>query len=250
MMNNCHSLRLQCNCLAARSVFAGLLFCGVQTAPADGTVIDKIYHPYVQALEHEIELRASIEDGGGAHSSDRQTWRLGYGQSITDNWFGELYLIGEQSSGESFRLEQYELEALWQITEQGEYAVDAGMLFEYEQNRSVDSKEFSTGLLLEKELAQRWTVTANLYAIYEFGSDINNEFETAAALQLRFRYSRAFEPALEIYKSEDIVGIGPAIMGAWGMGQARQLRWEAGLISGIDRDTPDRTFRLLLEYEF
>jgi len=240
---------ISCRSLAARALCTGLLFCAARAVSADGTVIDKVYHPYVQALEHEIELRASIEDGGNTSANDRQTWRLGYGQSISDNWFGELYLIAGQSSSESFRVEQYELEALWQLTEQGEYPVDVGMLFEYEHDRSADVMEISTGLLLEKEW-QRWTGTANIYAIYEYGSDIRNEFETAAALQLRYRYSRQFEPALEYYKSEDIVALGPVVMGAWSLGQARQLRWEAGMINAIDSDTPDRTFRLLLEYEF
>ncbi len=215
----------------------------------DGNVIDRSYHPYVQALEREIELRASIEDGINSLRDDRQTWRLGYGQSFTDNWFGELYLIGEQTSSESLSIEQYELEALWQITEQGEYPVDAGMLFEFELNESTDIMEFTTGLLLEKEWA-RWTGTANLYATYEFGSGIKNEFETAAALQLRYRHSREFEPALKFYTSETIIGAGPVIMGAWSLGQARQLCWEAGMINSLGKDAPDRTFRLLLEYEF
>ena len=177
---------LSLNHLLVHSALACFMLYGSQTALADGTVIDRIYHPYVQALEREIELRASIEDGVNAISDDRQTWRLGYGQSITDNWFAELYLIAEQSSDETPRLEQYEMEALWQLTEQGEYPVDVGMLFEFERRRSTEVMEFSTGLLLEKEW-QRWTGTANLYAIYEFGSDISNEFENAAALHLNPR---------------------------------------------------------------
>lgn len=123
------------------------------------------------------------------------------------------------------------------------------MLFELEQKDSTDTTEFSTALLLEKEWA-RWTGTANLYATYEFGSGVRNEFESAAALQLRYRYSRAFEPAVELYSSENILGVGPTIQGAWGLGQASWLRWETGLIIGLGKDTPDRTFRLSLEYEF
>ena len=109
--------------------------------------------------------------------------------------------------------------------------------------------EFSTALLIEKDWG-RWTGTANLYGIYEFGSDIKNEFETALALQTRYRYSRNIEPALELYLGEDTQGLGPVIMGDIALGNARKIHWEGGVIFGIDNKTPDQTIRLLLEYEF
>ena len=230
-----------------------LLLCGAlagqHDAGADGSIIDKVYHPYVQPLERELELRASLEDGSNALTEDRQTWHLGYGMAFNDNWFGEAYLIARKDSMDSFRLSAYELEALWQITEQGEYAADWGMLFELGAAESPDAMEISTTLLVEKEW-QRWTGTANLKASYEFGDDISNEFETALALQARYRLSMSLEPALEFYSSENILGAGPVIMGSRRLGQGRQLHWETGMIVGLQADTPDRTFRLLLEYEF
>jgi hypothetical protein len=218
-------------------------------ALADGLVIDKIYHPYVQPLERELEFRSIIENNSGASAGDRRKYRLGYGQSLSDYWFGEIYLIGEENDDQGLRLDAYELEALWQITEQGEYAADWGLLLELEKLRSDDIMEFATALLIEKEW-RRWSGTANLYAIYEFGSDIEDELETALALQTRYRYSRAIEPAVEFYLGEDTQGLGPVIMGSRPLGDARQLRWEGGVIFGVDDDTPDQTFRLLLEYEF
>ena len=123
------------------------------------------------------------------------------------------------------------------------------MLFELEKERSEDVLEFSAALLVETEW-RRWTGTANLYGIYEFGDDIDNEFETALALQARYRYSREFEPAVELYTGQDTRGLGPVMMGSWSLGGARQLRWEGGVIFGLDSDTADQTFRVLLEYEF
>ena len=72
----------------------------------------------------------------------------------------------------------------------------------------------------------------------------------AVALQARYRYSRELEPAVELYTGQDTRGLGPVIMGSWPLGGARQLRWEGGVIFGLDSDTPDQTFRALLEYEF
>jgi hypothetical protein len=109
--------------------------------------------------------------------------------------------------------------------------------------------EFASTLLLEQEWEQ-WTGTVNIRAIYEFGTDIDNEFESAAALQLRYRHSRQLEPALEFYSSEDILGLGPVLLGDLRGGPGRNLHWETGLIAGLGKQTPDLTLRLLFEYEF
>lgn len=222
---------------------------GQSAAHADGGIIDKIYHPYVQPQERELELRSSLEQGSKSPDGNRQLWHLGYGMSLRDNIFGELYLIGEKNSEDSLRVSEYEAELLWQITEQGEYAADWGLLFEFATSDDLDEQEIATTLLAETEWRQ-WSGTVNLTAAYEFGDDISNEFETAAALQLRYRLSMALEPALEIYSGEDILGAGPVLLGNYRLGPGKQLHWEGGLIFGLDDSTADRTFRLLLEYEF
>ena len=107
---------------------------------ADGNTVDKIYHPYVDALEQEIEWRAIYQDDqpqGNDQSNektDRQLHRLSYGRAFGERWFGEIYLTGENSDDTSFKLEAYELEAKWQLTEQGEYWADWGILFELEKD--------------------------------------------------------------------------------------------------------------------
>ena len=226
-----------------------LICCYQGAVVADGTAIDKVYHPYVQPQEREIEFRSIVENNSDASSGDERIYRLGYGQSFTDRWFGEVYLIGAKNDDRGFRLEAYELEALWQVTEQGEFFADWGMLFELEKEHSEEVFELATALLVEREW-RRWTGTANVYGIYEFGEDIDNEFETAMALQGRYRYVRQLEPAVELYLGQDTKGLGPVVMGSLPLGGARQIRWEGGVIFGLDSDTPDQTFRILLEYEF
>ncbi len=142
-----------------------------------------------------------------------------------------------------------EVELLWQMSEQGEYAVDYGLLFELEKERDVGTWEYSTTLLLEKEIG-RYSATANLGLIYEWGDEIDNEWETALALQGRYRYSPRFEPALEFYMAEDTLGLGPVLTGVERLGLMKALRWEAGIILGMDKDTADYTLRGVLEYEF
>ena len=90
----------------------------------------------------------------------------------------------------------------------------------------------------------------NLAAIYEWGDDIKNEWESLLTARLRYRYSRYFEPAVEIISAEDIKGLGPAALGAVRFSGARKLRWEIGLIFGLDNESPDQTLRAMLEFEF
>ena len=231
---------------------AGIALClvAVASARADGTVIDKVYHPYVEPLEWELEWRMVHENENPISGIERrQLHRLGLGKAVAETVFAEIYLIGEQSADESFSLEAYEFELLWQLSEQGEYAVDYGLLFELEKEHEEDIWEFSTALLLEKEFG-RFSGTANLGVTYEWGDDIEDEIESSIALQTRYRYSPRFEPAVELYMGQDTRGLGPVIMGVERLGVMKALRWELGSIFGLDDDTPDYTLRVVLEYEF
>jgi hypothetical protein len=216
---------------------------------ADGVVIDKIYHPYVQRLERELEWRAIWQNDQPGRPDDQRLYRLAYGQAVGERWFAEVYVVGENSDEGNFGIEAYELELQRQLTEQGEYWADWGLLFELERERDLDIWEFSTGLLAEKEWG-RWSGTANLFLLHEWGEDIADETETRLGLQARYRYSPAFEPAVELYSGQDTRGIGPAVMGQVRLGSRRQLRWEAGAIFGVDSQSPDTTLRFLLEFEF
>lgn len=218
-------------------------------ARADGVVVDKVYTPYVQPLEKEIEWRAVGLRGGDDELDSLQIHRLGIGRSFTDRWFGEMYLIGERDEDSSMKLEAVEVESKWQLTEQGEYDADWGLLFELEKERYEDNWEASLGLLAARDWG-RWTGTANLFAIYESGDNIDNEVESQLRLQGRYRLSQAFEPALELYAGQDYLGIGPVLRGTVKFEGARQLLWEFGLIQGLTDESQDQTLRLLLEYEF
>ncbi len=89
-----------------------------------------------------------------------------------------------------------------------------------------------------------------MHLIYELGDDIQNETETGLALQTRYRYSRSLEPAIELYMGEGSYGIGPVLLGNVRLDGRKQLRWETGVIAGLKDDTPDATFKFLIELEF
>ena len=226
-------------------ILCRLLLCGSALQPAHAQ-IDKVYHPYVEAGETETELRSIYESDGDESRDGRMLTRLGFGRSVTERLFLEAYLIGEDLPGGRIELEAYEAEARLQLTEQGEYWADWGLLFELERERESGEWEAASKLLVEKE-SGRWSATVNLGLEYEHEVQ---EFESSLAAQLRYRQSPRFEPAVELYAGEQTLGIGPVIAGAASFGAGSALSWEFGIIAGLDDDTADRTLRLLVEYEF
>lgn len=232
---------------ASIPLFALLALAASCPLHADDAGVDKIYHPYVQPLERELELRAVAEHG--RDGADRQRWQLGYGQALGERFFAELYLLGEESAGNGTEIAAYELEGLWQLTEQGRYAADWGLLFELEKERHDNLWEFSAALLAEREWG-RWVGTANAHLIRAWGAAIADEWETRLGLQVRYRLSPLLEPAIEFHAAEDLRALGPALLGTARLGGRRKLHWEAGLFAGLDGDSPDLSVRGQLEYEF
>jgi len=216
---------------------------------ADGNVVDKVYHPYVDALEKELEYRSIFQDKKPIGGNTKSLHQLSLGRSIGDQWFAELNLIGAKNRHNNFDLNAYELELKWQLTEQGEYSADWGLLLEYEEKSEDDYQELVVGVLTEKEFG-RWSGTANLLLKEEWGDDTGDEFETALAMQARYRYSRVFEPAMEVYVGQNSAAVGPAFLGSAIVGVRKSISWEAGLMFGITDETPNNTFRFLLEFEF
>ena len=70
------------------------------------------------------------------------------------------------------------------------------------------------------------------------------------AIQTKYRYKASFEPAIEAYLGKLNNGIGPVLTGVKRLAPGKKLKWEVGVILGIDKDSADQTYRALLEYEF
>ncbi|GAB1257794.1 hypothetical protein NBRC116494_22960 [Aurantivibrio plasticivorans] len=220
-----------------------LIYCG--SAFSDGVTIDRIYDPYVEFHEREIEWRSTFFHFD--ESDNVSLHKLGFGYGWTDNFFSEIYVIGERES--NTQLEAVEIEAKWQLTEQGEYAADWGLLVELEKEHDDSIYESSIALLLAKDI-QRWTILGNLGVGYEFDDDIENEWESSFNGQVRYRFYPHLEPGIEWYLSEDTQGLGPVAGGTIKLKGRSQVHWENGLIVGLNDTTPDYTIKLLVEYEF
>lgn len=223
-----------------------LLLTAVITAQVHAEM-NRVYHPYVEQHERELEYGFTLRDLGG----DKVLLnRAGIGYAWNDKIFTEVYLLTESINHQGEAIRGYEAELKWQITEQGEYWADWGLLLEAGTAKDISSHEFAAGILWEKELASRWVAAANVIAEYEYGRDIEDEFETALRAQLRYRYSVAIEPALELYLDDQDWAAGPALMGTVKLSSRKQLRWELGLLFGLDAKTPESSLRGGIEFEF
>lgn len=225
------------------ALFAPVLAC------ADGLVMDKVYHPYVDALEKELEFRSVFQDPQPGISNKAQLHQLAVGTALSDSVFAEFYVIGGKDRASGFETEAWEAEVKWQLSEPGEYWADYGILFEYENEIHMKIEEATVGFLAEKELGS-WSAAANLFVIREWGDDILDEYETSVAFQARYRLKPEFEPAIEVYAGQNARGIGPVLQGTFATGVRKSLHWEAGLLFGLGNKSPNQTWRLLFEYEF
>lgn len=232
-----------------RNLLLWLVACYCPLVLADGRVVDKVYHPYVQPYEQEFEYRYVYQKQNQHQQDNDMAQKLGYGRAVADRLALEFYVIAERRSPNDYQIRGYELEARYMLTEQGEYSSDWGLLFELERENHQGNYEFTSGLLMEKEIGPT-SLTLNALAVYEWGRSQKSELEGEFRLQYRYRYLPQLQPAIEFYAGENYKGAGPSLMGVQKFGQMKMLKWELAVIFAIDAATVNNTLRLALEYEF
>ncbi|HER34982.1 MAG: hypothetical protein JXJ30_00585 [Halothiobacillaceae bacterium] len=224
----------------------GLTAITTLAALASGTAVagvDKVYDPYVEKGEVELEAR-------GVHGLDSGEYKtkVGIGYGVTSRWFVEGYLIGEKEDGD-FEVEEAEIENKFQLSEQGQYWADFGLLVELEKAFDEDAWETKVGPLVQKQFGPV-VATGNLLFEKKFGDDVaHSEWETLGSAQLKYRLSPHLEPGIEYYGDEESHAVGPVLLGANPFG-IEHVKWEAGLLFGLNDETEDHIFRWQLEYEF
>ena len=207
--------------------------------------VDKIYDPYVTEGEIEVESRAVHQfDDDNEHKL-----KLGVGYGVNSFWFVEGYVIGEKESGEGFNAADVEIENKFQLTEQGRYWIDAGLLMELEKEINEDVWELKVGPLFAKQI-KKWVVTTNFFIEKKFGSDDEeHETELQGAMQVKYLLSPSLQPAVEYYGDEKQHALGLALLGKTNWGKT-PVKWELGALGGLNNNTPDFNLRWLIEWEF
>jgi len=239
---------------AAACVAAGFL------APQRAEASHVIYSPIVEEGEVAIEYRGHHDfddsdalDGGEKH-------KLEFEYAPTARWKTELVGEFEKEPGDSLETTEVAWENLFQLTEQGKYWADFGLVAEYAyalEDGEEDAIELA--FLAEKQFASS-IATFNLVA--EQALDGGEKAELEYKFRWRYRQTQAFEPGVEIYgelgewgefgsASDHPLQVGPSMLGKLRQGDSRHaFKYEAALLFGMTDVSPDTTLRLQLEYEF
>ena len=235
---------------AALVLVASLVLTGAIVArPAHASHI--IYAPTVEYGETEIELRGHYNFDNGDSLDGSSKFKLDIGYGFTDRWFCEIVLEYKNPANGSGDLKAIEWENIFQLTEQGQYSADWGLLVEYKFARdSGKPDKIEVGPLMQKEFGRR-LLTTNLILGKEVGSHAQGGIEWEFASRLQWRRGPLFEPAIELFAEEDELQLGPAFLGRTRIGDSLTFfAYELGLLFGLTDDTPDQTLRFIVEAEF
>lgn len=243
---------------AKAAMASGMILLGIASfIPLDAHAAPKIRSPIVDKGEWEVEWTGLYnidhrDDTGGA-----QEHAFGIGHGITDRWFMEVEGEFEHEPDDKTRFTNIEWENKFQLFEQGEYWLDAGIYTEYKhsfENNHSDAVEVK--LLLEKEWGQ-WVHTINLGLEREIGAHSSKQTEGSLGLRTLYRYNEYFNPGIEWHSefgelrntgsfSEQEHQTGPVARGRlYG-----PLHYDIAYLIGASKAAPDGAVRAILEYEW
>ncbi len=245
----------------SRAPFAAaaiLLIGAVVLAAPRAEAADKVYSPIVEEGEIALELRGNRRADGDPGVDGAQKFKMDL--EFAPTWFWLTEIVGEWEKPPGGSLENTEIawENVFQLFEQGRYAIDAGLLVEYAHSMESGGKDkLEMGALLQKEFGPN-QLRFNLLAERELSSGAETELDYA--LQYRWRRGQRFEPGFEFYGGLGEFGnfgslkdhgheAGPAAFGRILLGSGA-LRYEAAWLFGLTDEAAAQTVRLLLEYEF
>ncbi|MGE5385438.1 MAG: hypothetical protein ACM3SV_06050 [Betaproteobacteria bacterium] len=229
----------------------------LQTATAGPA--DYVYTPTVEYGEREIDFKAGTASKKG--EADASAASVGFGYGATEWWFTEIYGKWNRGGTGGTRFDAFEWENKFQLTETGKYPVDLGFLLEIErpQDRS-EGYEVKYGPLLQTDLG-KFTVNANLLFERHYRATEPSNLEAGYQLQVKYRYRPEFEFGLQAFgdlgkwnrwerAGEQSQRVGPAIFGKFKLEGRQAIKYNAAFLVGTTGHSPDRNFRMQVEYEF
>ena len=224
-----------------------------------------IYSPIVDYREWELELKGGIQDWNPPGGERAAKLALGYG--LMRRWGVEVEGEYSQTPNGAGRLEEYEFENIFQLTEHGEHWLDAGIFAEFEHNRLEHVNTLVLGPMFQRETLHTQT-NVNVYwerrlTALPTDTDADGdapESRNGLQYQVQWKYNLGprFQPGFQAFGSlgdpahlrSEALKVGPAFFGTANLGNAKGLRYNAALLAGLTQRSPDLTLRFQLEYEF
>lgn len=226
--------------------------------PPDAHATKKVYSPYVEKGELELELKGAydFDDDAAADGAQKHKAAIGYG--MTDSWFSEVNGELERGGapGEDFEFSAVEWENRFQIFEPGEHWLDLGLYAAYEIALEEEHADKAEAKLLLARNAGKFTHYANVILEKEVGAHAEEGTELGLAWSSRYRCKPELEPGFEIHSDfgplnesepfdEQRHQAGPALYGELPGG----FKYDAGYLFGLSSAAPDGELKWILEYE-
>jgi len=254
-------MRRACFIAAACCALAGAL---VLPLRAHAGPAENIYTPIVDYREWELELKGGIQDFDNRDRGEL-AYKFAFGYGIAPRWASEIEVEYPRSPGAAARVEEIEWENIFQLTEHGEHWMDVGIFNEFDHNRLEHRNTFVIGPMFQKETGRsQFNLNINwerrLSAAPAEGEDDEGEARDGLsyAAQWKWNLHPQFQPGVQVFgalgdpahlRSQELRA-GPAFFGVANLGDGKKLQYNAALLGGLTRETPNTTLRFQLEYEF
>ena len=215
--------------------------------------------PSVTYGEREIDFKFGTEK---KPNEDRASaGSIGFGYGVTQWWATELYVKANRDGGAATKLDAFEWENKFALTEPGEYPVDIGFLTEIERPQDRDEGwEITFGPLFQTEYG-RVQLNANLLFQRNYRAAEDNPLRLNYQWQAKYRWRQSLEFGAQGFgelgkwnhwapADEQSQRAGPAIFGKFPLGGRQAIKYNAGLLFDLSGADKGNTFRLQVEYEF
>jgi len=216
---------------------------------------DTIYTLAVEQGETEFELRGGYRDFENGPAEHAFVFDVGY--AVNNRWKTELVLEYAAEDGNPGKLEAWEWENVFVLTEPGKYWADVGLFAEYENVFAAGPDEIKIGPMFQKEIG-RSVANLNLLFEREIGSGSSDATVLAYTWQVRWLGKPTLEWGVQgigewgelgHLGDEDAHSIGPALFGVQKLANGDKFAYNVGLLAGVNDAAPDYTLRFKLEYE-
>ena len=216
---------------------------------------DTVYQPIVEKGETEFELRGGYREFNGASSEHALVFDVGYG--VSNNWRTELVLEYSSEQGNPGKLEAWEWENVFVLTEQGKYWADVGLFAEYEHGFSAGPDQIKIGPMFQKDVGHS---VANLNLL--FNREVGGGASDATMLDYTWQVRWLGKPSLE-WGLQGIGGLGeldhlgrnsshslgPALFGVRQLASGNKISYNAAVLAGLNSTAANVTARFQIEYE-
>lgn len=212
-----------------------------------------VYSPYVTEGQTEIEFRTHQQFDADPSLSDERAYLFALAHSFTSWWHAEVYLGSyEREAGGPNRLQGYEFENIFQLTEQGKYWADLGFIASYGYNKAPgDNDVVEFGPLFEKRSGP-WDQRLNFVWEKQIGALAERHYEFRGSYAASYQFSSLLKPGVEAYyrPDDDARQLGPALDGEIATAGGNEFEYHLAYLFGVNKGAPNRTLALRLEYEF